>query len=97
MNGHVITKKPSAAELPKLPVPKLEDTCKRYLTALEGLQDEGEHAKTKAIVQDFLSNGEGAKWQAKLERYNEGVESYIEEFWCEYPSYRSVFRHERPP
>ena len=25
-------------ELPKLPIPKLEDTCRRYLRALEGLQ-----------------------------------------------------------
>jgi hypothetical protein len=25
--------------LPKLPLPKLEDTCKRYLRALEALQD----------------------------------------------------------
>jgi carnitine O-acetyltransferase len=68
---------------PKLPIPTLEDTCRRYVSALEGLQDEAEHAKTKAIVAEFLSSGEGAKWQKKLEEYGEGVDSYIEEFWCE--------------
>jgi carnitine O-acetyltransferase len=69
--------------LPKLPIPKLEDSCKRYLRALEGLQDPEEHAKTKAVVQDFLTSGEGDKWQKRLIEYNEGVDSYIEEFWCE--------------
>ena len=82
-DGHITSKTPSKAPLPKLPVPKLEDTCKRYLAALEGLQDEEEHAKTKAVVQEFLTSGEGAKWQRKLERYDAGVDSYIEEFWCE--------------
>jgi len=70
-------------QLPKLPVPKLEDTCKRYLRALEGLQDADEHARTKAVVEEFLSSGEGDKWQQKLLSYNETVDSYIEEFWCE--------------
>lgn len=74
-------------DLPKLPLPKLEDTCKRYLRALEGLQDEDEHARTKAVVKDFLESGEGAKWHKKLEEYNDGVDSYIEEFW--YESYLS--------
>ena len=69
--------------LPKLPVPKLEDSCKRYLRALEALQDEDEHERTKVVVQDFLTSGEGAKWQKVLEDYAEGVDSYIEEFWCE--------------
>lgn len=77
----------SLPTLPKLPVPKLKDTCRRYLRALEGLQDEDEHAKTKAVVDDFLSNGQGDKWQKRLEEYNEGVDSYIEEFW--YESYLS--------
>ena len=83
-NGHITDPKSSDKQLPKLPVPKLEDTCARYLTALQGLQDEEEHAKTKAVVQDFLSSGEGHKWQERLERYNAGVESYFEEFWCEF-------------
>lgn len=80
--------KPTAEQdLPKLPLPKLEDTCKRYLRALEGLQDEEEHARTKGVVMDFLESGEGAKWHRKLEEYNDGVDSYIEEFW--YESYLS--------
>ena len=73
--------------LPKLPLPKLEDTCKRYLRALEALQDEDEHERTKGVVKEFLESGEGAKWQKKLEEYNNGVDSYIEEFW--YESYLS--------
>ncbi len=37
------------------------------------------------MVQSFLDpeKGEGHKWQKKLEEYNEGVDSYIEEWWCE--------------
>lgn len=79
-NGKSSTKTTS---LPKLPVPKLEDSCKRYLRALEGLQDEEEHERTKGVVNEFLSSGEGSKWQKRLEDYAQGVDSYIEEFWCE--------------
>jgi carnitine O-acetyltransferase len=93
-------------KLPKLPIPKLEDSCKRYLRALEGLQvgsspiflvaatvhptfrplaqDPEEHENTKRVVQEFLTSGEGHKWQAKLEEYDKKVDSYIEEFWCEF-------------
>lgn len=71
------------ADLPKLPIPKLEDTCKRYLRCLEPLQDADEHERTKAVVEDFLASGEGAKWQSRLEEYDKSVDSYIEEFWCE--------------
>jgi carnitine O-acetyltransferase len=80
-------KEKAASKLPKLPLPKLEDTCKRYLRALEALQDEDDHERTKSVVKDFLESGEGAKWQKKLEEYNDGVDSYIEEFW--YESYLS--------
>ena len=41
-------------KLPKLPIPSLEDTCNRYLRALEALQDEKDHANTKAAVKHFL-------------------------------------------
>lgn len=71
-----------SSKLPKLPIPKLEDSMKNYLRALEGLQDEEEHARTVAVVNEFLTSGEGARWQKRLEEYSGTVDSYIEEFWC---------------
>lgn len=58
----------SQGKLPKLPVPSLEDTCKRYLTALQELQDGEEHAQTKKAVQAFL-DGEGPAIQKKLQEW----------------------------
>lgn len=55
----------SQDKLPKLPVPPLEETCRRYLRALEGLQDPEEHTKTKEVVREFLEN-EGPEIQQKL-------------------------------
>ena len=55
-------------QLPKLPIPPLEDTCSRYLTALKGLQDEREHEHTKRAVAEFL-HGDGPHAQAKLTEY----------------------------
>ncbi|OCF34017.1 carnitine O-acetyltransferase [Kwoniella heveanensis BCC8398] len=74
--------------LPKLPIPPLQDTLKRYLRALEGLQSPEEHERTKEVVKDFLKEGgDGEKWQKRLEEYAATKESYIEEFW--YESYLS--------
>jgi carnitine O-acetyltransferase len=55
-------------ELPKLPIPPLEDTCRRYLRALEGLQTPEEHARTRQIVDEFLK-GEGPRIQARLQEW----------------------------
>jgi hypothetical protein len=86
-------------KLPKLPIPSLEDTCSRYLRALEALQDEKEHANTKAAVKLFLET-DGPVLQGILEEYAKDKarfvplshmsrlftdcgSSYIEEFWCD--------------
>ncbi|GAA5828545.1 hypothetical protein JCM11251_000843 [Rhodosporidiobolus azoricus] len=68
--------------LPKLPIPPLEDTMKRYLKALEGLQSHSEHARTEAVVQDFLQN-EGPELHERLKDYAASKASYIEEWWTE--------------
>lgn len=82
INGSITEQPVAETRLAKLPIPKLKDTCQRYLRALEGLQDAEEHAHTKQVVDRFLTSGEGEKWQSRLEEYGKGVESYIEEFWC---------------
>lgn len=71
-------------KLPKLPIPDLESTCDKYLTALKPLQTPREHSDTKHAVQEFLSQ-EGPELQEKLKNYAEGRTSYIEQFW--YDSY----------
>jgi len=44
--------------LPRLPIPKLEDTCQRYLKSQSVTQTESEHAATKKLTEEFM-NGEG--------------------------------------
>ena len=55
-------------ELPSLPIPPLEETCRRYLRALEGLQEPREHAETKRAVEEFLHH-DGPRVQEKLREY----------------------------
>lgn len=67
-------------KLPKLPIPELEDTCRRFLEALEPLQSNREHRDTELAVQEFLR--EGQDLQERLKKYASGKSSYIEQF-CE--------------
>ncbi|CAG8483693.1 6382_t:CDS:2 [Diversispora eburnea] len=67
--------------LPKLPIPPLEDTINRYLAVVKPLQD---HEQTIEVAKQFLEN-EGPELQEKLKSYAYDKSSYIEEFW--YDSY----------
>lgn len=58
----------ASKNLPTLPIPPLEDTCHRYLRALEGLQEPDEHARTKKAVEEFL-NGDGPRIQGRLKSW----------------------------
>lgn len=66
-------------KLPKLPIPELEHTTKKYLDALEPLQTSREQEETKAAVQEFLRS-EGPELQERLKKYATGKSSYIEQF-----------------
>lgn len=67
-------------KLPKLPIPKLEDTCARYVKALTPLLSEQQLATTRAAVDAFVAT-DGPKLQQELCAYAEDKASYIEDFW----------------
>ncbi|BDD61437.1 hypothetical protein MPDQ_001167 [Monascus purpureus] len=70
--------------LPKLPIPDLESSCRKYLDALRPLQTPSEREDTKAAVDEFLRT-DGPVLQEKLKNYASSQTSYIEQFW--YDSY----------
>lgn len=76
-------------QLPKLPIPELEHTCRKYLAALKPLQGSREHSETRHAVQEFLKQ-EGPDLQEKLKQYAVGKTSYIEQF-CKSPTHSLAF------
>ncbi len=66
-------------KLPKLPIPELESSMKKYLAALKPLQNPREHAETQQAVDEFIK-GEGPELQERLKKYATGKTSYIEQF-----------------
>ncbi|KAF2129129.1 carnitine acetyl transferas-like protein, partial [Dothidotthia symphoricarpi CBS 119687] len=74
----------SQDKLPKLPIPELENSCKKYVAALKPLQSTKERNDTAASVQEFLKS-DGPVLQEKLKKYASGKANYIEQFW--YDSY----------
>ncbi|PHH52428.1 putative mitochondrial carnitine O-acetyltransferase [Ceratocystis fimbriata CBS 114723] len=71
-------------KLPKLPIPSLEETVKRYLGVVKPLQEPSEHEETKLAAERFLAQ-DGPELQKQLIEYADGQSSYIEQFW--YDSY----------
>jgi len=63
-------------QLPKLPIPLLDDTCRRYLRALQALQDQKEHAQTKEAVKVFLED-DGPRIQEKLKEWAKDKHRYV--------------------
>jgi carnitine O-acetyltransferase len=71
-------------KLPKLPIPELQSSLKKYCDALLPLQTSREQEDTKAAAKEFVEN-EGKELQERLKKYATGKTSYIEQFW--YDSY----------
>lgn len=68
--------------LPTFPLPKLEDTVKRYMTAMEGLfqQDPAERTKVAALAEQFVQQ-EGKKLQRYLGWKHLVSRNYISDWW----------------
>ena len=43
--------------LPRLPIPKLPDTCQRYLAAQRPILTDNEYNATQTIVKEFAKEG----------------------------------------
>ncbi|XP_078526636.1 carnitine O-palmitoyltransferase 2, mitochondrial [Lissotriton helveticus] len=68
--------------LPRLPIPKLEDSIKRYLTAQKPLLDDEQYRKTEQLAQKF-KQGVGKQLQEQLiaeDKKNKHT-SYISDHW----------------
>lgn len=79
--------------LPKLPVPTLEETAKRYLKSLHPLLSASEYEASKKAVEEFVRpGGVGSKLQEKLmaKREDPNAKNWIYEWWNDaaYLSYR---------
>ncbi len=65
--------------LPALPIPALEDTCKRFIAVAEPLLTADEAKAMRADVDAFLAS-DGPRLQEQLKRWTsvDGERSYIE-------------------
>lgn len=79
--------------LPRLPVPTLEETAKRYLKSVHPLLNTTEYESTKKAVEEFVQpGGVGETLQKRLvaRREDESVKNWIYEWWNDaaYLAYR---------
>ncbi|MEG4484231.1 choline/carnitine O-acyltransferase [Microcoleus sp. D2_18a_B4] len=66
--------------LPKLPLPKLSDTCDRYIEMVTPLLSETELERTKAAVREF-QQGSGVELQQQLEMVDRSTTTnYLQQF-----------------
>lgn len=77
-------------QLPKLPVPTLQETCSKYLKTVEPFLSPTQLEKTKANVDAFVTGGQGEELQKRLQNFAKDKDNWLAEFWDDYAymSYR---------
>jgi carnitine O-acetyltransferase len=71
-------------ELPRLPVPALDETCSLYLELARPLLDRGAYAATQGAVAEFVEpGGAGARLQERLLAWSRSSapDNWLEPFW----------------
>ncbi|KAE8284766.1 Carnitine O-acetyltransferase [Larimichthys crocea] len=86
--------------LPGLPVPPLQQTCERYIAALEPIVEVDELKQTKELVDEFQrTGGVGERLQRGLEKRARNTENWLSQWWVQlaYLEYRlPVVVHSSP-
>ncbi|XP_051916022.1 carnitine O-palmitoyltransferase 1, liver isoform isoform X1 [Hippocampus zosterae] len=69
--------------LPRLPVPSVKDTCRRYLESVRPLMDDEQFKRMKGLAKDFeLNLGPRLQWYLKLKSW--WASNYVSDWWEEY-------------
>ncbi|XP_029908693.1 carnitine O-palmitoyltransferase 1, liver isoform isoform X1 [Myripristis murdjan] len=69
--------------LPRLPVPPVKDTCRRYLESARPLMDDEQFERMKGLAKDFEKNlGPRLQWYLKLKSW--WASNYVSDWWEEY-------------
>ncbi|XP_030057166.1 LOW QUALITY PROTEIN: carnitine O-palmitoyltransferase 1, liver isoform [Microcaecilia unicolor] len=69
--------------LPRLPLPTVKDTVKRYLDSVQPLMDGTEFQRMEALAKDFNINlGPKLQWYLKLKSW--WATNYVSDWWEEY-------------
>lgn len=70
-------------ELPKLPVPSLDETTGKYLKSIQPYLSSEQFAKSSEIVEDF-KNGKGQELQSRLSEFAKDKDNWLAEYWDDY-------------
>ncbi|XP_062318683.1 carnitine O-palmitoyltransferase 1, liver isoform isoform X1 [Osmerus eperlanus] len=69
--------------LPRLPVPSIQDTTRRYLESARPLMDDGQFERMKGLAEDFEKNlGPRLQWYLTLKSW--WASNYVSDWWEEY-------------
>ncbi|XP_044049103.1 carnitine O-palmitoyltransferase 1, liver isoform isoform X2 [Siniperca chuatsi] len=69
--------------LPRLPVPTIKDTCRRYLESVRPLMDDEQYERMQGLTKDFEKNlGPRLQWYLKLKSW--WASNYVSDWWEEY-------------
>ncbi|XP_074086985.1 carnitine O-palmitoyltransferase 1, liver isoform [Macrotis lagotis] len=69
--------------LPRLPVPAVKDTVKRYLESVQPLLNKEDFKRMKGLAEDFSTNlGPRLQWYLKLKSW--WATNYVSDWWEEY-------------